>query len=108
MRVPINRCVGLFAYALTIGGACLLTLKLSSVLATQAIALSQPYFLEHCPCLPPLVEQRRMVAEAGAAPTADGRSERVAALDVPAIPAGALAAQLDLAEGEVLSARVSH
>ena len=62
MRVRVNRCAGLLAYVLTIGGIGLLTLKLSSVLATQAIALTQPYFLDNCPCLPSLIEKRRMAA----------------------------------------------
>ena len=99
MRVrPINRCAGVIAYVLAIGGTGLLTLKLSSVLATQAIALTQPYFLDNCPCLPSLIEQRRMAAEFAVPPMVDGAKERVAALEAPSISVDVLAAQMDLAE----------
>ena len=95
MRVrPINRCAGVIAYVLAIGGTGLLTLKLSSVLATQAIALTQPYFLDNCPCLPSLIEQRRMAAEFAVPPMVDGAKERVAALEAPSISVDVLAAQI--------------
>jgi hypothetical protein len=103
VRVDINRCAGVMVYLLAIGGTSLLTVKLSSVLATQAIALTQPYFLDNCPCLPSLIEQRRMAAEVVAPPMAEGVKERVAALETPSISVDVLAAQMDLAEKEDLA-----
>ena len=88
----------MIVYLLAIGGICLLAVNLSSVLATQAIALTQPYFLDNCSCLPPLIEQRRLAAEVPAPPMAEGIKERVAALEAPSISVDALAAQMDLAE----------
>ena len=90
-------------YLLAIGGTGLLTVKLSSVLATQAIVLTQPYFLDNCPCLPSLIEQRRMAAELAAPPMAGGVKERVATLGTPSISVDVLAAQMDLAEKEDLA-----
>jgi hypothetical protein len=103
VRVDINRCAGVMVYLLAIGGTALLTVKLSSVLATQAIVLTQPYFLDNCPCLPSLIEQRRMAAEVAAPPMAEGVKERVATLDTPSISVDVLAAQMDLAEKEDLA-----
>ena len=97
-RIPV---VGM--YLLTLAGVGLLTLKLSSLLAVQAIALSQPYFLDNCPCIPPLVEQRRLAAIDAPAQVADHAKSRVAALEAPVIPVGLLAAQMDRAEGQDLA-----
>ena len=99
----VHRCAGLIVYVLAIVGTPLLTVKLSSVLATQAITLTQPYFLENCPCLPPLVEQRRMAAEVAQPPTTEGPEKHVAALEAPSLSVDVLAAQLDLAEQESLA-----
>jgi hypothetical protein len=93
----------LIVYVLAIGGTGLLTVKLSSVLATQAIALTQPYFLDNCPCLPSLVEQRRMAADVAQPPMTEGVKERVSALEAPSISVDTLAAQMDLAEQESLA-----
>lgn len=98
MRVLIIRCAQMIVYLLAIGGIGLLAVNLSSVLATQAIALTQPYFLDNCPCLPPLIEQRRLAAEAAAPPRTEGI--RVAAFEAPLISVDVLAAQMDLAERE--------
>jgi hypothetical protein len=100
-RIPI---VGM--YLLALAGVGLLTLKVSSLLAVQAIALSQPYFLDNCPCLPPLVEQRRLAAFDAPAQVADHAKSRVAALEAPVIPVGLLAAQMDVAEGRDLALAV--
>jgi hypothetical protein len=109
IRMLIGPCVGALTYLLATAGAGLLTVKLSSLLATQAIALTQPYFLDHCPCLPPLVEQRRMAAQI-AVPLTTKKDERAPASEAPAISVGILAAQMDLAEQADLaqSMRVSQ
>jgi hypothetical protein len=93
----------LIAYLLAIAGICLLTVKLSAVLATQAIALTQPYFLDNCPCMPSLIEQRRIAAQVAALPMAEGTKKRVAAIEAPSISVHVLAAQMDLAEKEDLA-----
>jgi hypothetical protein len=100
MRVPITRCAAVLIYLLAVTGIGLLMVKLSSVLATQAIALTQPYFLENCPCMPSLVEQRRMAAQAAAPLTVEGTETKVTALEAPSISIDVLAAQMDLAEKE--------
>src|SRR5215831_15460873 len=97
-RIPV---VGM--YLIGLAGVGLLTLKLSSLLAVQAIALSQPYFIDNCPCLPPLVEQRRMAAIETPVEVAEHAKSRVAALEAPVIPVGLLAAQMDRAEGQDLA-----
>jgi hypothetical protein len=102
-RAPINRCAGVIVYLLAIGGTCLLTVKLSAVLATEAVALTQPYFLDNCPCMPSLIEQRRIAAQVAAPPIAEGIKERVAAFETPSISVDVLAAQMDLAEKEDLA-----
>jgi hypothetical protein len=99
----VHRCAGVIVYVLAIVGTPLLTVKLSSVLATQAIALTQPYFLDNCPCLPTLVEQRRMAAEVAQPPTTEGPEKHVAALETPSLSVDVLAAQMDLAEQESLA-----
>jgi len=101
-RLPI---VGM--YMLALAGVGLLTLKLSSLLAVQAIALTQPYFLDNCPCLPPLVEQRRLAAAIDEpVQVAEHAKSRVAALEAPVIPVGLLAAQMDRSEGQDLDLAV--
>jgi hypothetical protein len=99
----VHRSAGVIVYVLAIVGAPLLTVKLSSVLATQAIALTQPYFLDNCPCLPTLVEQRRMAAEVAQPPTTEGPEKHVAALEAPSLSVDVLAAQMDIAEQENLT-----
>jgi hypothetical protein len=99
----VHRSAGVIVYVLAIVGTPLLTVKLSSVLATQAIALTQPYFLDNCPCLPTLVEQRRMAAEVAQPPTTEGTEKRVAALEAPSLSVDILAAQMDIAEQENLT-----
>jgi len=103
VRAPINRCAGVIVYLLAIAGTCLLTVKLSAVLATQAVALTQPYFLDNWPCMPSLIEQRRVAAQVAAPPMAEGIKMRVAALEAPSISGDVLAAQMDLAEKEDLA-----
>ena len=115
MRTPLDRCAAVSVYLLAIAGSCLLTLKLSSVMAVQAIALTQPYFLDHCPCMPSIIEQRR-IAQFAAPSMAERMKERVAVLEVPSLSVDVLAAQMDLAEqadrasvaGSTLPARKSR
>ena len=99
----VHRSAGVIVYVLAIVGTPLLTLKLSSVLATQAIALTQPYFLDNCPCLPTLVEQRRIASAGAQPPTTEGPEKHVAALEAPSLSVDVLAAQMDLAEQENLA-----
>ena len=115
-RVPISRRTAVIVYLLAIAGVGILTLKLVSLLASQAIALTQPYFLDNCPCMPSLIEQRRIAAQIDAPAMAERTENRVAALATPSIPVDVLAAQMDLAEREdlvrptvaALSMRDSH
>ena len=99
----VHRSAGVIVYVLAIVGTPLLTVKLSSVLATQAIALSQPYFMDNCPCLPTLIEQRRIAAEVGQPPTTEAPEKHVAALEAPSLSVDVLAPQMDLAEQENLA-----
>jgi hypothetical protein len=102
----VHRCAGVIVYVLAIVGTPLLTVKLSSVLATQAIALSRPYFLDNSPCLPTLVEQRRIASAVAQPPTTEGSEKHVAALEAPWLSVDVLAAQMDLAEQENLAPAV--
>jgi hypothetical protein len=97
MRTPLDRCAAVSVYLLGIAGICLLTVKLSSVMAVQAIALTQPYFLDHCPCMPSIIEQRR-IAQFAAPSMTERLKERVAVLEAPSLSVEVLAAQMDLAE----------
>jgi hypothetical protein len=85
-------------YLFAMAGFGLLLVELSSVLATQAIALSQPYFL-HGPRKPSLIEQRRMEAMLAVQPPRE-EITRTTLSELPSLPANILAAQLDLAEKE--------
>jgi hypothetical protein len=79
----------------------LLIMRLSSVLATQAIALSQLY-LPNSPRTPSLIEQRRLEAMLAAQPPG-GEVTRIDLSEPPTLPANILAAQLDLAERDPAS-----
>jgi hypothetical protein len=72
-RESIGRSTAAIAYLIAITGLGVLTLKLSSLLATQAIVLAQPYLLDDSPCMHSLIEQRRMAAQV--APAAAERIE---------------------------------
>jgi len=100
VRVLNSWFAGVTLYLLTILGIALLTVKLSSVLATQAIALTEPYLLSNCPCLPSLIEQRRMAAQDATPMMADRTRTQVTSLEAPSVSADVLAAQMDLAEKE--------
>jgi hypothetical protein len=66
-RFPISGCAAVVGYFVAMMGIGVFAVKLSSVLATQAIALTEPYFLNNCSCVPSLVEQR-LIAEQITAP----------------------------------------
>lgn len=100
VREPIHWCAAAAAYLVGVTTVGLLTVKLASLVAGQAIALTQPYLLGTCPCLPSLVEQRRIAAQVAAPPVAARTESRVAAVEAPAISVDVLAAQMDLAERE--------
>jgi hypothetical protein len=81
-------------------GIGIFALNLSSVLATQAIALTEPYFLNNCPCMPSLIEQRLIAEQITPPPTHEATKTKVTALESPSISIDDLAAQMDLAEKE--------
>ena len=58
-RVPIIRSAGLLIYLVAMVATGLLTVMLLSILATQAIALAQPYFVDNSACKPSRIEQSR-------------------------------------------------
>lgn len=115
-RVATIRSAVALIYLIAMAGTGLLTVALSSALATQTIALAEPYFLNNCPCKPSLVEQRRMAAKAVIPPQVERMRPRVTALVAPSISYHALAVQMDLAEKEdsppprrsSLSTRISY
>ena len=115
-RVATIRSAVALIYLIAMTGTGLLTVVLSSALATQTIALAQPYFLSNCPCRPSLVEQRRKAAQAVVSRQAGRTTARVTALVAPSISYDALAVQMDLAEKEdspapqrsTLSTRISY
>ena len=97
-RVPIIRSAGLLIYLVAMAATGLLTVMLLSVLATQAIALAQPYFVDNSACKPSRIEQRRIAVQAAAFPLAERTKTRVTALEAPSISYDVLAAQMDFAE----------
>ncbi len=101
-RFPISGCAAVVGYFVAMMGIGVFALKLSSVLATQAIALTEPYFLNDCPCMPSLVEQRLIAEQITAPPTHEATKTKVTALESPSISIDDLAAQMDLAEKEDL------
>ena len=107
-RVPIIRSAGLLIYLVAMAATGLLTVMLLSDLATQAIALAQPYFVDNSSCKPTRIEQRRIAVQAAASPLAERMKSKVTALVAPSIPYDVLAAQMDLAEkAEVTSPQKS-
>lgn len=115
-RAPSIRSAGVLIYLVAMAGTGLLTVMLVSVLATQAIALAQPYFMDNSPCRPSRIEQRRIAVQAAAAPLAARTKTTVKALIEPSISYDVLAAQMDLAEKEkvtspqesMISTRISY
>ena len=115
-RAPIIRSAGVLIYLVAMAGTGLLTVMLVSVLATQAIALAQPYFMDNSPRRPSRIEQRRIAVQAAAAPLAERTKTTVTALVEPSISYDVLAAQMDLAEKEkvtspqksTISTRISY
>jgi hypothetical protein len=99
-RSSISGFGAVLAYFFAMIGIGLLALKLSSLLATQAIALTEPYLLNNCPCMPSLVEQRLIAEQNAAPPTYEETKTKVTALEAPSISFDVLAAQIDLAEKE--------
>ena len=99
-RFPISGCAAVAGYFVAMMAIGVFALKLSSVLATQAIALTEPYFLNDCPCMPSLVEQRLIAEQITAPPTHEATKTKVTALESPSNSIDVLAAQMDLAEKE--------
>ena len=99
-RVPIIRSAGLLIYLVAMAATGLLTVMLSSVLATQGIALAQPYFVDNSSCKPSRIEQRRIAVQAAASPLADRMKSKVTALVAPSIPYDVLAAPCRESRGD--------
>ena len=101
VQVPIKLWAGVAIYLLAITGISLLGMKLSSLVAEQAIVLALPH-LDNRPPKLPLVEQRRIDAKLAVPPLPTGARARLTALEEPSTPANLLAARLDRAEREDL------
>jgi hypothetical protein len=101
VQVPIKQWAGVAIYLLAITGISLLGMKLSSLVAEQAIVLALPH-LDNRPPKLPLVEQRRIDATLAVPPLPKGARTRLTALEAPSTPANLLAARLDRAEREDL------
>jgi len=99
-RFPISGCAAVAGYFVAMMAIDVFALKLSSVLATQAIALNEPYFLNNCSCAPSLVEQKLVAEQITAPPTHEATKTKVTALESPSNSIDVLAAQMDLAEKE--------
>lgn len=104
MRALSNKWTGVAAYLALVTGMCVLCANLSSYVAKQAIDLALPYLPDEGPRQLSLVERRQIDASQGAEPHTRGIEIKEVLLTVPAISPQILAAQLDLAEKEDLSA----
>lgn len=110
MRAVQTRLMSVAGYLVFVAGLGSLCLHLSHHLGTQAVAVASPYltFAKADTKQMTLVERRRadaaIVAVAEAAPPAATVDAYV--LEAPSIPAGDLAAQMDISEGlDVIKAR---
>ena len=109
MRMLHTRFMSVAGYLAFVAGLGALCLHLSHHLGTHVLAVAAPYLLVAKAERPmSLVERRRadaaIVAVADAAPAAATADAYV--LEAPSIPAGDLAAQMDIAEGlDVIAAR---
>ena len=99
-RVPVSLSAGVVVYFLAMAGLSLVGLKLSSVVTAKAITLGLPYLLDKDPRRPSRIEQRHIDLAQAVPPMPIAK---MVALKEPTAP-GVLAAQLDLAEAEVLIA----
>ena len=79
----------IFAYSIATIGISLLAVRLSALLAANAIAVADPYSLSGYPCVPNMVE-RRLIAEQ---PPTNEATKIGATLEAPS---------MDLAEAEGL------
>ncbi len=98
--VHVGRSVwaGGLVYLLAVSGVSFLALKLSALVASQALVVTQPYMDGGSPKLS-RVEQRRFEATI-ALPPLPKQESGIAAGEIPALPASILATRLDLAERE--------
>jgi hypothetical protein len=94
VKVLNTRWGGLIAYFLGMTGTILVVAKLSVVVFIYAIVLARPYL--EGPRRVSLIQQRRIDAALALPPSRV--TNYVAPSEVPAVPTGAFAAQLDLAE----------
>jgi len=95
-------------YLIAITGISFLGTKLLSVAVDQTIVLAQPY-LDNGPPKLPLIEQRRIDATLSIPPLPKREEERIAALEMPALPANVLATRLDSVErGDLTEPASTH
>jgi hypothetical protein len=100
VRTVHTKFVSVAGYLVFVAGLAALCVHLSHRLGTHAVAVASPYLLVAKAERPmTLVERRRIDATlvAEAAPVTDTAAAFV--LDAPSIPAGVLAAQMDVSEG---------
>ena len=100
-RAPLSLTELVIAYFFAVTGLAFFGVNLAAGVTAQFIALSLPHLAGHSPSPVSRVEQRR-VAVAQAIPPMP--VAKLAALQVPAVSSGVLAAQLDSADADDVGA----
>ena len=98
--------VGLVGYLLVIAGTIFLGTKLLPVVAVNTIELAQPY-LDSGPPKVSLIEQRQIDLALALPPSHYQERAHVVTIEVPSAAPAILAAQLDLAENNDLTATLA-
>jgi hypothetical protein len=102
VQVPINQWTAIAIYFLAMTGSGLLSMKLASLVADQAIVLTLPY-LDNSPPTLSLIERRRIDAMLSIRPLSEGERKRIAALEIPSLSTNVLAGRLYFADEEALT-----
>ena len=103
-RAPLSLTELVIAYFLAMAGLAFFGVNLAAGVTAQLIALTLPHLAGQSPPPTSRIEQRR-IAVAHAIPPMP--VAKLTAMQVPAVPYDVLAAQLDLAETEVLVAEAA-
>jgi hypothetical protein len=102
VQAPINQWTAIAIYLLAMTGSGLLSMKLASLVADQAIVLTLPY-LDNSPPTLSLIERRRIDAMLSIRPLSEGERKRIAALEIPSLSTNVLAGRLYFADEEALT-----
>ena len=101
VQVPMNQWTAIAIYLLAMSGVSILSMELASIVAEQAIVVSERY-LDNGPPKLSLIERRRIETMLSIQPLSEGERKRIAALTIPSLSTNVVAGRLYFADEEAL------